>query len=307
MIYTITLNPSIDYIVRLDKLTTGITNRTTSEEYYYGGKGINVSLVLAELDLDSTAYGFVAGFTGKAIENGIRNDHIITDFIKLKEGISRINIKIKAGEETEINGQGPHITEQELERLLQKIDRLSNGDTLVLAGSIPNTMPDDVYERMMERIRFKSVRIVVDATKKLLVNSLKYKPFLIKPNRQELSEIFDVEVKTEDDIERYAKELQKLGARNVLISLGGEGAMLIDENGKKYKAGVMKEKVLNTVGSGDSMVAGFVAGYEKSGDYAYALKIGSVCGNATAFLPGLATKEKIEELLERFDKEAGLQ
>ncbi len=307
MIYTITLNPSIDYIVRLDKLVTGITNRTSSEEYYYGGKGINVSLVLAELGLDSTAYGFVAGFTGKAIENGIRNDHIITDFIKLKEGISRINIKIKAGEETEINGQGPHITEQELERLLQKIDRLSNGDTLVLAGSIPNTMPDDVYERMMERIRFKSVRIVVDATKKLLVNSLKYKPFLIKPNRQELSEIFDVEVKTEDDIERYAKELQKLGARNVLISLGGEGAMLIDENGKKYKAGVMKEKVLNTVGSGDSMVAGFVAGYEKSGDYAYALKLGSVCGNATAFLPGLATKEKIEELLERFDKEAGLQ
>ncbi len=307
MIYTITLNPSIDYIVRLDKLVTGITNRTSSEEYYYGGKGINVSLVLAELGLDSTAFGFVAGFTGKAIENGIRNDHIITDFIKLKEGISRINIKIKAGEETEINGQGPHITEQELERLLQKIDRLSNGDTLVLAGSIPNTMPDDVYERMMERIRFKSVRIVVDATKKLLVNSLKYKPFLIKPNRQELSEIFDVEVKTEDDIERYAKELQKLGARNVLISLGGEGAMLIDENGKKYKAGVMKEKVLNTVGSGDSMVAGFVAGYEKSGDYAYALKLGSVCGNATAFLPGLATKEKIEDLLERFDKEAGLQ
>ena len=307
MIYTITLNPSIDYIVRLDKLVTGITNRTSSEEYYYGGKGINVSLVLAELGLDSTAFGFVAGFTGKAIENGIRNDHIITDFIKLKEGISRINIKIKAGEETEINGQGPHITEQELERLLQKIDRLSNGDTLVLAGSIPNTMPDDVYERMMERIKFKSVRIVVDATKKLLVNSLKYKPFLIKPNRQELSEIFDVEVKTEDDIERYAKELQKLGARNVLISLGGEGAMLIDENGKKYKAGVMKEKVLNTVGSGDSMVAGFVAGYEKSGDYAYSLKLGSVCGNATAFLPGLATKEKIEELLERFDKEAGLQ
>ncbi|MBQ1454105.1 MAG: 1-phosphofructokinase [Ruminococcus sp.] len=305
MIYTITLNPSIDYIVRLDKLTTGITNRTTSEEYYYGGKGINVSLVLAELDLDSTAYGFVAGFTGKAIENGIRNDHIITDFIKLKEGISRINIKIKAGEETEINGQGPHISEEELERLLQKIDRLSNGDTLILAGSIPNTMPDDVYERMMERIKYKDVRIVVDATKQLLVNSLKYKPFLIKPNRQELSEIFNVEVKTEEDIEHYAKELQKMGARNVLISLGGDGAMLIDENGGKHKAGVLKEKVLNTVGSGDSMVAGFTAGYVKTGDYAYALKLGSVCGNATAFLPGLATKEKINELLEKFEKEFG--
>ena len=305
MIYTVTLNPSIDYIVRLDKLTSGITNRTTSEEYYYGGKGINVSMVLAELDLDSTAYGFVAGFTGKAIENGIRNDHIITDFIKLKNGISRINIKIKAGEETEINCQGPHIDETELERLLQKIDRISTGDTLILAGSIPNTMPDDVYERMMERIRFKDVRIVVDATKKLLVNSLKYRPFLIKPNRQELSEIFNVEVKTEEDIVHYAKELQKLGARNVLISLGGEGAMLIDENGNKHKAGVLKEKVINTVGSGDSMVAGFVAGYEKTGDYACALKLGSVCGNATAFLAGLATKEKINELLEKFEKQFG--
>ena len=305
MIYTVTLNPSIDYIVRLDKLTSGITNRTTSEEYYYGGKGINVSMVLAELDIDSTAYGFVAGFTGKAIENGIRNDHIITDFIKLKNGISRINIKIKAGEETEINCQGPHIDEAELERLLQKIDRIGEGDTLVLAGSIPNTMPDDVYERMMERIARKNVRFVVDATRQLLVNSLKYKPFLIKPNRQELSEIFDVEVKTEEDIEHYAKELQKMGARNVLISLGGEGAMLIDENGCKFKAGVLKEKVINTVGSGDSMVAGFIAGYEKTGDYAYALKLGSVCGNATAFLSGLATKEKINELLEKFEKEFG--
>ena len=305
MIYTVTLNPSIDYIVRLDKLTSGITNRTTREEYYYGGKGINVSLVLAELDLDSTAYGFVAGFTGKAIENGIRNDHIITDFIKLKEGISRINIKIKAGEETEINCQGPHIDEQELERLLQKIDRIQPGDTLILAGSIPNTMPDDTYEIMMQRIGDKDVRIVVDATKQLLVNSLKYHPFLIKPNRQELSEIFNVEVKTEEDIEHYAKELQKLGARNVLISLGGEGAMLIDENGGKHKAGVLKEKVINTVGSGDSMVAGFVAGYVKTGDYGYALKLGSVCGNATAFLSGLATKEKINELLEKFEKQFG--
>ncbi len=305
MIYTVTLNPSIDYIVRLDKLVNGVTNRTTGEEYYFGGKGINVSLVLAELDLDSTAYGYVAGFTGKAIENGIRNDHIITDFIKLKNGISRINIKIKAGEETEINCQGPHIDETELERLLQKIDRISSGDTLILAGSIPNTMPDDVYERMMERIKFKDVRIVVDATRQLLVNSLKYKPFLIKPNRQELSEIFETEVRTEEEIEHYAKELQKLGARNVLISLGGDGAMLIDENGEKYKAGVLKEKVINTVGSGDSMVAGFVAGYEKTGDYAYALKLGSVCGNATAFLPGLATEEKINELLEKFDKEFG--
>lgn len=302
MIYTITLNPSIDYIVRLSDLTMGITNRTDSEEYYFGGKGINVSCVLSELDLESTALGFVAGFTGEAIEKGIKNDRIITDFIRLKDGVSRINIKIKADEETEINGQGPHIGEAELEELMQKLDNIKDGDILILAGSIPKSMPDDTYERMLERIKDKDVLIVVDATKKLLVNSLKYKPFLIKPNRQEISEIFDVEVKTEDDIEKYAKELQKLGARNVLISLGGEGAMLIDEFGKKHKAGVLKEKVINTVGSGDSMVAGFVAGYEKEKDYAYALKLGSVCGNATAFLAGLATKEKINELLVKFDE-----
>lgn len=300
MIYTVTLNPSIDYIVRLDKLTSGITNRTIGEEYYYGGKGINVSCVLAELDIESTAFGFVAGFTGDAIEKGIRNDKIITDFIRLKQGISRINIKIKAGEETEINCQGPHIDDSELERLFAKIDRITDGDTIVLAGNIPSTMPDDVYEHILERIKQKKVRIVVDATKKLLLNSLKYKPFLIKPNRQELSEIFETEVSTEEDIEKYAKELQKLGAKNVLISLGGNGAMLIDEFGNKHKAGVLKEKVINTVGSGDSMVAGFIAGCEKKNDYSYALKLGSVCGNATAFLSGLATKEKINELLKKF-------
>lgn len=301
MIYTVTLNPSIDYVVRLESLVTGITNRTTSEEYYFGGKGINVSCVLAELDLESTAFGFVAGFTGDAIEKGIRNDKIITDFIKLEKGISRINIKIKAGEETEINCQGPHIEESELERLLNKVDRIKDGDTLVIAGNVPNTMPDDVYERILERIKGKKVRIVVDATKKLLLNSLKYKPFLIKPNRQELSEIFETEVSTEADIEKYAKELQKMGAQNVLISLGGDGALLIDEFGEKHKQGVLKEKVVNTVGSGDSMVAGFIAGYEKEHSYPYALKLGSACGNATAFLSGLATKEKINELLKKFN------
>ncbi|MGN0449303.1 MAG: 1-phosphofructokinase [Ruminococcus sp.] len=301
MIYTVTLNPSIDYVVRLESLVTGITNRTTSEEYYFGGKGINVSCVLAELDLESTAFGFVAGFTGDAIEKGIRNDKIITDFIRLEKGISRINVKIKANDETEINCQGPHIEESELLRLLNKVDRVKDGDTLVIAGNVPNTMPDDVYERILERIKGKKVRIVVDATKKLLLNSLKYKPFLIKPNRQELSEIFETEISTEADIEKYAKELQKMGAQNVLISLGGDGAMLIDEFGEKHKQGVLKEKVINTVGSGDSMVAGFIAGYEKEHSYPYALKLGSACGNATAFLSGLATKEKINELLKKFN------
>lgn len=301
MIYTVTLNPSIDYVVRLESLVTGITNRTTSEEYYFGGKGINVSCVLAELDLESTAFGFVAGFTGDAIEKGIRNDKIITDFIRLEKGISRINVKIKADDETEINCQGPHIEESELERLLNKVDRINDGDTIVIAGNVPNTMPDDVYERILERIKGKNVRIVVDATKKLLLNSLKYKPFLIKPNRQELSEIFETEISTEADIEKYAKELQKMGAQNVLISLGGDGAMLIDEFGEKHKQGVLKEKVINTVGSGDSMVAGFIAGYEKEHSYPYALKLGSACGNATAFLSGLATREKINELLKKFN------
>ncbi len=301
MIYTVTLNPSIDYVVRLDSLVTGITNRTTSEEYYYGGKGINVSCVLAELDLESTALGFVAGFTGEAIEKGIRNDKIITDFIKLKSGISRINIKIKAGEETEINCQGPNIEPSELDRLFAKLNRIEDGDTLVIAGSVPNTLPDDIYERMLEKIKGKKVRIVVDATKKLLRNSLKYKPFLIKPNRQEISELFETEVKTEQQIEFYAKELQKMGAINVLVSLGHEGALLIDEFGEKHKAGVLKGKVINTVGSGDSMVAGFIAGYEKEKSYPYALKLGSVCGNATAFLSGLATKEKINELMQKIN------
>ncbi len=300
MIYTVTLNPSIDYIVRMSGLSLGITNRSESEEYYFGGKGINVSCVLAELDIDSTALGFTAGFTGEAIENGIKNDRITTDFIRLENGLSRINIKIKAGEETEINGQGPDISEEKFNALMCKLDHIQNGDTLIIAGSIPKTMPDDTYERMLEKVKDRDIRIVVDATKKLLVNSLKYKPFLIKPNRQELSEIFGVDVKTEEDTEKYAGELQKLGAKNVLISLGGEGAMLIDEFGKKHKAGVLKQKVINTVGSGDSMVAGFVAGYEKEKSYSYALKLGSVCGNATAFLPGLATKAKIDELLKNF-------
>lgn len=300
MIYTVTLNPSIDYIVRLENLKTGITNRTTSEEYYIGGKGINVSCVLAELGIKSTALGFVAGFTGEAIEKGLKNPKITADFITLKSGISRINIKIKAEDETEINCQGPHIDEEELLNLFDKIDNIQNGDTLIIAGNIPNTLPDDVYVRIIERLKDKDVRLVVDATKKLLVNSLKYKPFLIKPNRQELSEIFETTVESENDVVKYAQELQRMGAKNVLVSLGGDGALLVDEFGKVHKEGVIKGKVLNTVGSGDSMVAGFVAGCIERNDYSYALKLGSACGNATAFLNGLATKEKIEELLAQF-------
>ena len=298
MIYTVTLNPSIDYIVRLDSLVPGITNRTTAEEYYYGGKGINVSCVLAELDLESTAFGFVAGFTGDAIEKGIRNDRIITDFIKLESGISRINIKIKAGVETEINCQGPHISEGELERLFSKVDRISDGDTIVIAGNIPNTMPDDVYERILERIKGKDVRIVVDATKKLLLNALKYKPFLIKPNDHELSEITGVRLTNDKEIAAAAHMMQDKGARNVLVSMAGDGALLLDEHGTVYRIGCPRGKVVNSVGAGDSMVAGFVAGYQQSGgDYEAALRLGTACGSATAFSLGLATKADIDALL----------
>ena len=299
MIYTLTLNPSIDYVVHLDSFISGITNRTTSEEYYIGGKGINVSCILSELSVENTALGFTAGFTGEAIEKGLKEKGIRSDFIRLKEGISRINIKVKADKESEINCQGPHITDEEFDRLLAKTDMISDGDTIVLAGSIPKTVSDDAYEIILRRLKEKNVRIVVDATKKLLLNCLSYKPFLIKPNRQELSEIFGREVNDEKDIAECAGELMKQGARNVIVSLGGEGAVLFAEDGKTYHCGVVKEKVLNTVGSGDSMVAGFIAGYEKSGDYAYALRLGAACGNATAFSDGLATKEKISEIFER--------
>ena len=296
MIYTVTLSPSIDYIVRMSNMRSNTTNRTDSEEFYFGGKGINVSQVLAELDLDSTAFGFIAGFTGEAIEKGLRNNRIRTDFIHLNEGFTRINIKIKAGGETEINGQGPDIPDAALEQLMQKLDQIKDGDTLVLAGSIPKTCPDDIYERMLERVKDKKIMIAVDATRKLLVNSLSMRPFLIKPNRLELSEIFHKEVETEDDVKKYAGKLQEMGARNVIVSLGRKGAFLLDETGATHSCGVLKQPVINTVGAGDSMVAGFIAGYLKTGDYGYALKLGSACGNATSFLPGLATRAKIDEV-----------
>ena len=299
MIYTLTLNPSIDYIVRLKEFVSGITNRTTTEEYYIGGKGINVSCILSELGISSTALGFTAGFTGDAIEKGLREQGIKSDFIRLRNGISRINIKIKADKESEINCQGPHIEQDEFEKLLSMTDEIKDGDTIVLAGSIPKTVADDTYEKILGRLKNKNIRIVVDATRKLLVNCLKYKPFLIKPNKQEISEIFSAKVESAEDVEMYANELRKMGARNVIVSLGGDGAILFAEDGNIYHTGVVKDKVLNTVGSGDSMVAGFIAGYEQTGDYGYALKLGTACGNATAFSPGLATKQKIYEVLEK--------
>ncbi|HEX3076660.1 MAG TPA: 1-phosphofructokinase [Lachnospiraceae bacterium] len=296
MIYTVTFNPALDYVIRVNELTIGRVNRTSTEEVYYGGKGINVSAVLKTLDYDSIALGFIAGFTGEAIESGLKKQGINTDFIPLHEGISRINIKIKSSEETEINGQGPAITKEAIDSLFERIDRIQDGDILVLAGSIPSTLPDDIYEKIMARVQGKNIRIVVDATKDLLMNVLKYNPFLIKPNNHELGEMFGVTLSNDEDIIRYARELQKLGARNVLISMAGDGAILVDETGKVYKMGVPSGKVKNSVGAGDSMVAGFIAGYLKTGDYQTALRLGTAAGSATAFSEGLAQKDLVEKL-----------
>ena len=291
MIYTVTFNPALDYVVRVEQLITGHVNRTTNEEIYYGGKGINVSVLLHTLGLDSVALGFIAGFTGDAIEQGIKSQGIQTEFIRLPEGMSRINLKIKSDSETEINANGPSIPEAAITELFEKLDKLVEGDTLVLAGSIPSTLPDNIYEQIMERL--------CDATGDLLKNVLKYKPFLIKPNNHELGEMFGVTIETEEDIIRYAYKLQNMGARNVLISMASDGAILIDENNIVHRMGVPSGKVVNSVGAGDSMVAGFLAGYIKTGEYSEALRLGTASGSATAFSPGLGSRELIETLLQK--------
>ena len=296
MVYTVTFNPAIDYVVHTGEMKLGATNRSDREEMYFGGKGINVSVVLGELGIASRALGFTAGFTGEAIEKGLAEMGIDTDFVRLKKGNSRINVKIKAAEETELNGQGPDIDDNAINALFEKLDALSDGDTLILAGSIPSSLPSDIYERILQRISGRSVRTAVDATKDLLLNVLKYKPYLIKPNDHELGEMFGVELTTDDEIEKYARKLQDMGAQNVLISMAGNGALLIDEFGKTHRCGVCRGTLRNSVGSGDSMLAGFLAGL-MNGDHEYALKLGTAAGGATAFSDGLATKEKIAELL----------
>lgn len=296
MIYTVTFNPAIDYVVHTNELQVGCVNRSQSEEVYFGGKGINVSMVLSELDIKSKALGFVAGFTGKAIERGVQEKGVETDFVHLNEGFSRINVKIKSEKETELNGQGPKISGEAIELLYEKLDLLKDGDTLVLAGSIPNTLPSDIYEKILARLSNKKIKAVVDATNQLLMNVLKYKPFLVKPNNFELGEMFGVELKTHDEIIEYAKKLKDMGAINVLISMAGDGAVLVDEYGNVHACNACKGQVKNSVGAGDSMVAGFIAGSE-SGDYEYALKLGTATGGATAFSNGLAKKEEIHKLL----------
>ena len=297
MIYTITFNPALDYIVRVQDFKLGQVNRTSYEEVYAGGKGINVSIVLKNLDVENVALGYIAGFTGEEIENKIKAFGCNTDFIKLNNGMSRINVKLKSNEESEINGQGPSISDQDLKELYRKLELLREGDILVLAGSIPATLPKNIYEIIMERLSGKGIRFIVDATGELLLNVFKYKPFLIKPNHHELAELFNATIENEDDIVIYAKKLREMGAQNVLISRAGDGAIFVTEKDEIIKSDVPKGTLINSVGAGDSMVGGFIAGYLKNKSLEEAFKMGVATGSASAFSEGLATKEKVYELL----------
>ena len=298
MIYTVTLNPALDYVMKVGNIRFDDINRSESEEIYYGGKGINVSVILTRLGVENKALGFVGGFTGEKLYEMLKKDGIDCDFNILKNGYTRINVKIKAQTELDVNAQGPAIDEEDIALLLEKLDGIKQGDFLVLAGSIPNTLPDDIYERILSRLDGRGINFVVDATGDLLKNVLKYKPFLIKPNHHELGDLFGVETKSEDDIVFYAKKLQEMGARNVLVSRAKDGATLIDEQGYVTTFENVEGELVNSVGCGDSMVGGFLAGWIEKGDYSYALKLGAACGNATAFSQELATADEIKNVFD---------
>lgn len=299
MIYTVTFNPSLDYIVSVENFQLGITNRTSSELMLPGGKGINVSTVLMNLGIENKALGFVAGFVGDEIIRRLEEMGVQNGFIRIEEGVSRINLKLKSIDGTEINGQGPVISPEHVEELMKQLDRLGEGDVLFLSGSIPSSMPDDAYQKIMERLDGRGVQIVVDATKDLLLNVLEYHPFLIKPNNHELGELFGVELKTREEVIPYAKKLQEKGAVNVLVSMAGEGAVLIDANEDVYMAPAPKGTLVNGVGAGDSMVAGFMAGWLEKQDYEHAFCMGVSAGSASAFSEHLATKAEIEAVYQQ--------
>lgn len=301
MIYTVTFNPSLDYVVQVEHFQGDAVNRTSEEHVYPGGKGNNVAVIVSNLGMKSRALGFKAGFTGAAMEQMLQEFGCDTDFIALEEGVTRINVKVKSDDEFEINGQGPRIPDEKIRQLYEKLDALESGDVLVLSGSIPNTLPDDMYERIMERLAGTDVRISVDATKDLLLNVLKYHPFLIKPNNHELGEMFGVTLESDDEIAEYARKLQEMGARNVLVSMAGDGAILVAEDGSVLKQLPPAGEVVNSVGAGDSMVAGFLAGYLKTGSYEEALKLGTAAGSATAFTSWLADSEAIDKLYKILD------
>jgi len=302
MIYTVTFNPSLDYVVTVEHFTSGIVNRTTEESILPGGKGINVSIVLKNLGFDNTAFGFIAGFTGEKLNTLLEKSNIQTDFIKVEEGMTRINVKLRSDEETEINGQGPSIRQKDIDTLYRKLDNLNEGDILVLAGSIPDMMPKSMYRDIMKYLQQKQLKIVVDATQNLLLNVLEYHPFLIKPNNHELGEIFQTKITSKEDVVIYAKKLKEMGARNVLVSMAGDGAVLLTEDNQIFLAKVPKGKVCNSVGAGDSMVAGFLAGYLTSENYMEAFQMGVCTGSASAFSEKLATREEVMELLKQSDE-----
>ncbi|MCI8932148.1 MAG: 1-phosphofructokinase [Lachnospiraceae bacterium] len=301
MIYTVTFNPSLDYIVSVDNFRLGLTNRTVSELLLPGGKGINVSVVLMNLGIESTALGFVAGFTGEEVIRRLEQMGVKNGFIRLEEGFTRINLKLKSIDGTEINGQGPAIGEEPAGLLMKKLNTLGEGDVLFLSGSIPASMPDDAYRKIMEMLDGKGIMTVVDATGHLLMNVLEYRPFLIKPNNHELGEIFETELKTRESVIPYGRKLQEMGARNVLVSMAGEGAVLIAANGEVYDTQAPEGKLVNGVGAGDSMVAGFMAGYMERHDYGHAFRMGVAAGSASAFSENLATKQEIEAVYSKLE------
>lgn len=303
MIYTMTFNPSLDYVMKVENFEEGETNRSYQEELYPGGKGFNVSTILQNLGFENTALGFIAGFTGEEIKKQLTKRGFNLDLCQLDEGVSRINVKMKSKNETEINGNGPVICQTKLEELLVKLDSLTQDDTLILAGSIPSTLPNDIYQIIMEKLAKKQTRVIVDATNELLLKVLPQKPFLIKPNHRELEEIFNTTINNQEELIEYAKKLQAKGARNVLVSLGKDGALLVSEDNHVYKCNSAKGTLINSVGSGDSMVAGFLAGYLKAGDYQEAIRLGSACGGATAFSADLASAKMIEEVYKQINVE----
>ena len=299
MICTVTFNPSLDYIVRVDDMRLGVINRTTYEQVLPGGKGINVSIVLGNLGHESRALGFLAGFTGAEIARRVREAGVNADFIEVAEGMSRINAKIKSNEETELNGQGPLITEADIEQLYARLDVLSQDDTLVISGSVPSTLPSDMYERIMECVDGRGVRIVVDAERELLTRVLPYRPFLVKPNNIELGDIYGVKLETRADVIPYARRMQQAGARNVLVSMAGEGGGLVAESGDGFDSPAAQGTVVNSVGAGDSSVAGFLAGLAETGSYETAFRMALAAGSASAFSDHLATRPEVEELMAR--------
>ena len=305
MIYTVTFNPSLDYIVSVKDFKLGLTNRTDSELMLPGGKGINVSIVLKNLGIDNTALGFVAGFTGEEVVKRLEKFGVKNGFLEIPEGFTRINVKLKSIDGTEINGQGPSISEEKIEQLMTRLDEMGEGDVLFLSGSIPASMPDDTYQKIMERLKVKGVLISVDATQELLLKVLPYHPFLIKPNNHELGEIFGVELKTRESVVPYVKKLQEMGAENVLISMAGEGAVLIASDGQIYDAPAPKGTLKNGVGAGDSMVAGFMVGWLERREYRHAFYMGVATGSASAFSEQLAVKEEIDQVYEQVVKTAG--